>query len=79
LALAIEVVWSSFEGTPNLCHKPELSASGYAREVGVRLKAEFASKSEAGAEELKQRFPMLRVRTDDSQSNTREEVQVQRA
>jgi hypothetical protein len=44
----------------------ELPASGYALEVDGRLKAEFATRDGAktGAEELKKRFPMLRIRAD---------------
>jgi hypothetical protein len=59
----------------------ELPASGYALEVDGRLKAEFATRDGAktGAEQLKQRFPMLRVRIYDAQTGTREEIQVPRA
>jgi hypothetical protein len=48
----------------------ELPASGYALEVDGRLKAEFATKdgAKAGAEELKRRFPMLRVRIYDAET-----------
>ena len=48
----------------------ELPASGYALEVDGRLKAEFATRdgAKAGAEELKKRFPMLRVRVYDAQT-----------
>jgi len=54
----------------------ELPTSGYALEVDGRLKAEFATRDGAktGAEELKKRFPMLRVRIYDAQTRTREEV-----
>jgi hypothetical protein len=54
----------------------ELPASGYALEVDGRLKAEFSTRdgARAGAEELKKRFPMLRVRIYDAQSKTREEI-----
>ena len=53
-------------------------ASGYALEVDDRLKAEFATRdgAKAGAEELKKRFPMLRVRVYDAQTKTREEIQL---
>jgi hypothetical protein len=56
----------------------ELPAAGYALEVNDRLKAEFATKdgAKAGAEELKRRFPMLRVRIYDAQSKIREEVDI---
>ena len=55
----------------------ELPASGYAIEVDGRLKAEFATRdgARAGAEELKKRFPMLRVRIYDAQTKAVEEVQ----
>lgn len=55
-----------------------LPASSYALEVDGRLKAEFATKDGArtGAEELKKRFPMLRVRIYDAQTKVSEEVQV---
>lgn len=54
----------------------ELLASGYALEVDGRLKAEFATKDGAktGAEELKKRFPMLRIRIYDAETKTREEI-----
>jgi hypothetical protein len=54
----------------------ELPTSGYALEVDGRLKAEFATRDGAktGAQELKMRFPMLRVRIYDAQTRTREEV-----
>lgn len=54
----------------------ELPASGYALEVDGRLKAEFATKDGAktGAEELKRRFPMLRIRIYDAETKTREEI-----
>jgi hypothetical protein len=59
----------------------ELLTSGYALEVDGRLKAEFATRegAKAGAEELKKRFPMLRVRIYDAQTMTREEVSLPRA
>jgi len=55
-------------------------ASGYALEVDGRLKAEFATMdgARAGAEELKRRFPVLRVRIYDAQLKTSEEVQLPR-
>jgi len=58
----------------------ELPASGYALEVDGRLKAEFATRdgAKAGAEELKKRFPMLRVRVYDAQTKTREEKKKKR-
>jgi hypothetical protein len=59
----------------------ELPTSGYALEVDGRLKAEFTTRdgARAGAEELKRRFPMLRVRIYDAQTMTREEVSLARA
>jgi hypothetical protein len=59
----------------------ELPTSGYALEVDGRLKTEFTTRdgAKAGAEELKRRFPMLRVRIYDAQSMTREEVSLARA
>jgi hypothetical protein len=58
-----------------------LPTSGYALEVDGRLKAEFATRDGAktGAQELKRRFPMLRVRIYDAQTRTREEVSLPRA
>ncbi|MGY3622325.1 hypothetical protein [Bradyrhizobium sp. USDA 10063] len=59
----------------------ELPTSGYALEVDGRLKAEFTTRdgARAGAEDLKKRFPMLRVRIYDAQTTTREEVSLPRA
>lgn len=59
----------------------EPPVSGYALEVDGRLKAEFATKdgAKAGAEELKRRFPMLRVRIYDAETKAREEIQLPRA
>ena len=56
----------------------DVPASGYALEVDGRLKAEFATRdgAKAGAEELKKRFPKLRVRIYDAQTKTREEIQL---
>ena len=56
----------------------ELPASGYALEVDGRLKAEFATRdgAKASAEELKKRFPMLRVRVYDAQTKTREDIEL---
>jgi hypothetical protein len=58
----------------------ELPASGYALEVDGRLKAEFATKdgARAGAEELKKRFPLLRVRIYDAETKATEEIEVSR-
>jgi hypothetical protein len=58
----------------------ELPTSGYALEVDGRLKAEFTTKdgARAGAEELKKRFPMLRVKIYDAETRTREEVSLSR-
>jgi hypothetical protein len=59
----------------------ELPTSGYALEVDGRLKTEFTTRdgAKAGAEELKKRFPMLRIRIYDAQTRTREEVSLPRA
>jgi hypothetical protein len=59
----------------------EPPASGYALEVDGRLKAEFATRdgARAGAEELKKRFPMLRVRIYDALTKISEEIQLPRA
>jgi len=56
----------------------ELPTAGYAIEVDGRLKAEFKTRDGArtGAEELKKRFPRLRVRVYDAQTKTREEIQL---
>ena len=56
----------------------DVPASGYALEVDGRLKAEFATRdgAKAGADELKKRFPKLRVRIYDAQTKTREEIQL---
>lgn len=56
----------------------ELPASGYALEVDGRIKAEFETRDGAktGAEELKKRFPMLRIRIFDAQTKTREGVEL---
>jgi hypothetical protein len=57
----------------------ELPNQGYAIEVDGRLKAEFTTRdgAKAGGEELKRRFPMLRVRIYDAQTKTREEISTQ--
>ncbi|MGL9623159.1 hypothetical protein QRQ56_34895 [Bradyrhizobium sp. U531] len=54
----------------------ELPASGYALEVDGRLKTEFTTRdgARAGGEELKRRFPMLRIRIYDAQTHAREEI-----
>jgi hypothetical protein len=54
----------------------ELPATGYALEVDGHLKTEFKTKEGAqrGAEELKKRFPILKVKIYDAQTKTREEV-----
>lgn len=59
----------------------ELPTSGYALEVDGRLKAEFMTRdgAKAGAEELKKRFPMLRVRIYDAETRTREEIALPRS
>jgi hypothetical protein len=59
----------------------ELPVSGYALEVDGRLKTKLVTRdgARAGAEELKRRFPMLRVRIYDAQTKIREEIQPPRA
>jgi hypothetical protein len=54
----------------------ELPATGYALEVDGRLKTEFKTREGAqkGAEELKKRFPILKVKIYDAQTKTRVEV-----
>ena len=56
----------------------DLPATGYALEVDGRLKAEFETEdgARAGAQELKRRFPKLRVRIYDAQTRAREEIQL---
>jgi hypothetical protein len=51
----------------------ELPNTGYALEVDGRLKTEFETEEGAwtGAEELKKRFPMLRVKIYDAETKTR--------
>lgn len=58
---------------------PELPDQGYALEVDGRMKAEFATRdgARAGGQELKKRFPMLRVKVYDAQAKTREEISPQ--
>lgn len=55
----------------------ELPTTGYALEVDGRLKTEFETREGAwtGAEELKKRFPMLRVKVYDAETKTKEEIQ----
>ena len=57
---------------------PELPASGYALEVDSRLNAEFATRDSArtDGEELKKRFPMLRIRIYDARTKLLEEAQI---
>jgi hypothetical protein len=54
----------------------ELPATGYALEVDGRLKTEFKTREGAqkGAEELKKRFPILKVKIYDAQTKTRVEI-----
>jgi hypothetical protein len=53
----------------------KLPTTGYALEVDGRLRTEFETKEGAwtGAEELKKRFPMLRVKVYDVETKTTEE------
>ena len=59
----------------------DLPTTGYALEVDGRLKTEFETKEGAwtGAEELKKRFPMLRVKVYDAETKTKEEIQLPRS
>jgi hypothetical protein len=59
----------------------ELPNTGYALEVDGRLKTEFETKEGArtGAQELKKRFPMLRVKVYYAETKTTEEIQLSRA
>jgi len=54
----------------------EPPTTGYALEVDGRLKTQFETKEGArsGAEELKRRFPMLRVKVYDAVTKTRDEI-----
>jgi hypothetical protein len=54
----------------------ELPTTGYALEVDGRQKSEFETKEGAqkGAEELKKRFPILKVKICDAQTKTKAEV-----
>jgi hypothetical protein len=55
-----------------------LPTSGFALKVVGRLKAEVPAREGARArgEELKKRFPKLRVRFYDAQTNARDEIQL---
>lgn len=68
------------EGNEMVAAPRDLPATGYAIEVDGRLKAEFETEdgARAAAQELKRRFPMLRVRIYDAQAQAREEVQLSR-
>ncbi|MEY9182013.1 hypothetical protein ABIG06_003637 [Bradyrhizobium sp. USDA 326] len=54
----------------------EVPVSSYALEVDGQLRAEFATKdgATAGGAELKRRFPMLKIRVYDVQTNECEEI-----
>jgi len=54
----------------------ELPATGYALEVDGRMKTEFKTRDGAriGAQELKRRFPMLRIKIYDAETKTKEEI-----
>ena len=56
----------------------ELPTTGYALEVDGRLKTEFETREGArsGAEELKKRFPLLRVKVYDAETKTKEEIEL---
>ncbi len=59
----------------------ELPAAGYTLEVDGRMKTEFKTKDGArmGAQELKRRFPMLRVKIYDAVTRTKEEIEISRS
>jgi hypothetical protein len=54
----------------------ELPTTGYALELDGCMKTEFKTKDGAwvGAQELKRRFPMLRIKIYDAQTRTKEEI-----
>jgi hypothetical protein len=56
----------------------ELPTTGYALEVDGRMKTEFKTKDGArtGGQELKRRFPMLRIKIYDAATRTKEEIHV---
>ena len=80
LALNNVIGWHSPERNEMVTVPREMPASGYALEVEGRLRAEFETKDGAiaGAEELKRRFPMLRVRIYNAQTRAREEIEIPR-
>lgn len=55
---------------------PTTPTTGYALEVDGRIKTEFQTKDGAriGAQELKRRFPMLRIKIYDAETRTKEEI-----
>jgi hypothetical protein len=56
----------------------ELPITGYVLEVDGRMKTEFKTREGAriGAQELKRRFPMLRIKIYDAETRTKEEIQI---
>ncbi len=56
----------------------ELPITGYALAVDGRMKTEFKTRDDAriGAQELKRRFPMLRINIYDAETRTKEEIEV---
>jgi hypothetical protein len=54
----------------------ELPRHGFAIEIDGRLKTEFSTRegAELGAIELKRRFPMLRIRIYDADTQSRHEL-----
>jgi hypothetical protein len=56
----------------------ELPTMGYVLEVDGRMKTEFKTREGAriGAQELKRRFPMLRIKIYDAETRTKEEIQI---
>jgi hypothetical protein len=55
----------------------ELPKTGFAVEIDPRIKAEFNTRegAESGAIELKRRFPALRIRLYDAETQSRHDVQ----
>jgi hypothetical protein len=55
----------------------ELPKTGFAVEIDGRIKAEFNTRegAENGAIELKRRFPALRIRLYDAETQSRHDVQ----
>jgi hypothetical protein len=75
---AVAVISALRKGNRMVATARDLPASGYALEVDGRLKAEFATRDGAkmGAEQLKKRFPMLKIRIYDTPTKTREDAEL---